>query len=386
MLAKIGINRIKSYIELYDLNGRIIMTDDLIKFTRGVPPPESFPKEKLAKCANKVLAENSDIILQYGDSRGYAPLRQLIAGERGISEDRIILGQGSLQMVDLCARVMLSPGDLVYIESPSYDRTMTVLKRAGARIVGFALEDDGPDINEIELRLKGGERPLFFYLIPDFQNPSGTVLSTSKRIHLARLAQEYKFWILEDIPYRKLRYRNQELPSLFDLAPDRVMQLSSYSKLICPGLRVGFISTAEAVSDRLAKFAEDTYINSSYFTQAMVFDFIQCGWQEEHLIFLKDLYRSRLDAMLNALDTDFNDLATWHKPDGGFFIGMTLKTKIRTEDLMKRAQEFNLELSDGRGFFTSGGDGFIRLPFCALTPDEIHTGISRLNKVIRSLI
>ncbi len=138
-------------------------------------------------------------------------------------------------MVDLCARVMLNPGDLVYVESPTYDRTMTVLKRAGAKIVGFALEDDGPDIDEIESRLKGGERPLFFYIIPDFQNPSGTVLSAGKRVHLARLAQEYKFWILEDIPYRKLRYRDQELPSLFDLAPDQVMQLSSYSKLISPG-------------------------------------------------------------------------------------------------------------------------------------------------------
>lgn len=361
------------------------MTETIIKFTRGVPPPESFPNEKLAKCASKVLLENSDVILQYGPSRGYQPLRQLIANEKGIKEDRIILGQGSLQMVDLCARVMLKPGDLVYVESPTYDRTMTILKRAGARIVGFDLEDDGPNVDEIEHRLIKGERPIFFYLIPDFQNPSGTLLSSSKRAHLARLAQEYQFWILEDIPYRKLRYRNQDLPSLFDLAPDRVMQLSSYSKLISPGLRVGFITVAEGLADELANFAEDTYINSSYFNQAMVYDFIQRGWQDEHLIFLKKLYRERLDTMLAALDANFQDLATWHKPDGGFFVGMMLNRKIQSEDLLRHASEAGLVLSDGRRFFTSGGDNFIRLPFCALSLNEIRTGIARLVDVIRSI-
>lgn len=362
------------------------MNDTLIKFTRGVPPPESFPKEKLAECASKVLAEDSAVILQYGDSRGYIPLRQLIAQEKGISENRIIIGQGSLQLVDLCARMMIKPGDLVYVEEPTYDRTMTVLKRAGAKIVGFPLDDDGPDTDAIAARLKGGERPLFFYLIPDFQNPSGTVMSAAKREHVARLAQEYGFWILEDIPYRKLRYRNEESPSLFDLAPERVMQLSSYSKLISPGLRVGFITAAEAIANPLAKFAADTYINSSFFNQAMVYDFIRRGWLDENLATLKKLYCARLDAMLAALDADFKDLATWHKPDGGFFIGMTLKVNIRTEDLLKRASEAKLELTDGRGFFCSGGDSFVRLPFCALTPEEIQTGIARLNKVIRSLL
>jgi 2-aminoadipate transaminase len=362
------------------------MADTLIKFTRGVPPPESFPKEKLAECAAKVLAENSDVILQYGDGRGYAPLRQLIAQEKGISDHRIILGQGSLQLVDLCARMMLKPGDLVYVEDPTYDRTMIVLKRAGAKIVGFPLQDDGPDVDAIEARLKGGERPLFFYLIPDFQNPSGTIMSAAKRAHVARLAQEYQFWILEDIPYRRLRYRNAELPSLFDLAPDRVMQLSSYSKLISPGLRVGFITAAESIANPLTKFANDTYINSSFFNQSIVYDFIRRGWLEENLVTLKDLYRPRLDAMLAALDANFKDIATWHKPDGGFFIGMTLKAKIRTEDLIARASEAKLELTDGRGFFCSGGESFVRLPFCALTPDEIQIGVARLSQVIRGLL
>lgn len=362
------------------------MTENLIKFTRGVPPPESFPNQKLAECANKVLTESADVILQYGDSRGYAPLRQLIAQEKGIDPSRIILGQGSLQMVDFCSRVLLKPGDQVFVENPTYDRILTVLRRANAKITGFNLQDDGPDIQEIEEKLKSGDRPIFFYLIPDFQNPSGTLLSSEKRKLLVNLAQQYQFWILEDIPYRKLRYRNQDLPSLFDLAPDRVMQLSSYSKLISPGLRVGFLSAADSISSRLAKYAEDTYINSSFFTQAMVYEFIQRGWQAEHLQLLKNLYRPRLDAMLSALDQNFKDIATWHKPDGGFFIGMMLDPMIRTEALISKARDANVDLSNGQGFFLTGGDHFIRLPFCALTPEEIHEGITRLKSVVESLI
>lgn len=362
------------------------MTETIIKLTRGVPPPESFPIDRLAECACKVLAENSAAILNYGDSRGYAPLRRVIAEEKGIDESRIIVGQGSLQLVDLCARMMVKPGELVYVEEPTYDRTMTVLKRAGAKIVGFPLQDDGPDVDAIEARLKAGERPLFFYLIPDFQNPSGTVMSLAKRERIAHLAQEYQFWVLEDIPYRRLRYRNEDLPAIFDLNGDRVMQLSSYSKLISPGLRVGFIVAPDSITKPLAKYAADTYINTSHFNQAIVYDFIRRGWLDENLVALKNLYRPRLDTLLAELDKHFKDLATWHKPDGGFFIGMTLKANLKAEDLLKRATEVNLELTDGRGFFCSGGDNFIRLPFCALTPAEIQTGIARLNNVVRSLL
>jgi DNA-binding transcriptional MocR family regulator len=362
------------------------MAENIIKFTRGVPPPESFPTDKLAACAQSVLAGDASVVLQYGDARGYPPLRRQIASYMGVDESRVIIGQGSLQLVDVCIRMLLQPGDLVYVEEPTYDRILTILRRANAQIVGFPLGDDGPDVDEIEIRLKQGQRPRFFYLIPDFQNPSGTVMSSAKRTHLARLACQYNFIILEDIPYRRLRYRNEDLPSLFELAPDHVMQLSSYSKLICPGLRVGYITALESLAKPLSTYAGDTYINSSYFNQAIVYEFIHRGWQAEHLIVLKDLYRVRLDAMLSALQANFADLATWHKPDGGFFIGMTLNEPLPIDNLLKQASKSGLVLSDGGGFFTHGGDQFIRLPFCALTPAEIEEGVSRLNRVIRNLM
>ena len=360
--------------------------EPLIKLTRGVPPPTSFPTAQLSECAVAVLANHGDVVLQYGSSLGFPALRTLIAQEIGTDDGRVMIGQGSLQLLDSCTRALVQPGDIVYVEQPSYDRTLTILRRGGAKLVGFELEDDGPSLEEIEARLKSGEKPLFFYLIPDFQNPSGTVLSEAKRQRLVKLAQEYQFWIIEDLPYRKLRYRGQDLPTLFDLAPEQVIQMSSYSKLISPGLRVGYVVLPESLVSLVAKVSEDTYINASYLNQALVVEFIRRGWMEPQLTRLKALYEPRLDATLQALETHMADLATWHRPDGGFFVGTTLKVDPEVERLLRRAQEANLILTDGRGFFADKqGDTFVRLPFCALTPEQIEAGISRLARVVSEL-
>ncbi len=175
-----------------------------------------------------------------------------------MQENRIVLGQGSLQLVDILSRLLLTQGDIVYTEDPTYDRTATVLRRAGARVVGFPLTKEGPDINQMEARLKSGERPKLFYTIPDFQNPSGMVISLDSRKELLVLAEEYDFWIVEDSPYRSLRYYGSEIPSLFEQNPSRVIRMSSFSKLISPGLRVGYAVLPAALAARVLKYAEDT--------------------------------------------------------------------------------------------------------------------------------
>lgn len=357
-----------------------------IKLTRGVPPIESFPTDQLKECAIAVLEAEGEVVLQYGPSRGYPALREWIASEAGSQADQVILGQGSLQLQDLCARVLVDPGDVVYVEEPSYDRALTIFRRAGAQLVGCRVGTDGPSVEQIERRLKQGQRPKLFYMIPDFQNPSGSVLSEEKRRRIAGLAQAYGFWILEDVPYRKLRYRGEDLPTLLDLAPDRVLQMSSFSKLISPGLRVGYIVVPAPLSAPLAKMAEDTYVNASYLNQAMVYEFIRRGWLEPQLGRLKRMYSPRLDAMLEALDDGFSDLATWQRPDGGFFVGLTLGKNVKADELLQRASSAGLVLTDGRGFFANGGgDRFVRLPFCALTADEIRLGVAKLAKVVRGM-
>ena len=357
-----------------------------IRLTRGVPPVESFPASQLSECAAAVLETQSDVVLQYGPSRGFPALRNWIAQEAAIEADQVILGQGSLQLQDLCARVFLGQGDVVYVEEPSYDRALTIFRRTGAQLVGWRLEEDGPDVELLESRLKSGERPKLFYVIPDFQNPSGSVLSTEKRQRIAALAQAYGFLIVEDVPYRKLRYRGEDLPTLFSLAPDRVLQMSSFSKLISPGLRVGYVIAPKGLSAPLAKMAEDTYVTASYLNQAMVYEFIRRGWYEPQIEGLKKIYTPRLDAMLAALNETAADLATWFAPDGGFFVGVTLNSPVQPEKLLQRAADAGLALTDGRGFFASGrGSQFVRLPFCALTVDEITLGISKLTDVVRGM-
>jgi DNA-binding transcriptional MocR family regulator len=282
--------------------------------------------------------------------------------------------------------MFIQEGDVAYVEEPSYDRTLTVLRRAGARVVGIPLDDDGPNIATLENRLRDGERPVLFYIIPDFQNPSGTVLSLDKRHRIAALAQEYGFWIIEDVPYRKLRYAGEDLPSLFNLAPDNVIQMSSFSKLISPGLRVGYAVGPETAMSRLTKMAEDTYINPSYLNQAMVFDFARRGWLTAQIEMLKELYAPRLEAMLAALDTHMAGHAQWRRPQGGFFVGMMLDGDVNADALLRRAREEDLILTDGRGFFANGGgDRFVRLPFCALTPEEISAAVERLAQVVNDL-
>jgi DNA-binding transcriptional MocR family regulator len=249
------------------------------------------------------------------------------------------------------------------------------------------MEEDGLNMNYLERRLEEGKRPVFLYVIPDFQNPSGTVLSLKKRHRIIELARQYDFWIVEDLPYRKLRYRGDDVHTFLSLAPDRALQMSSFSKLISPGLRVGHLNVPEQLAGPLTRMAEETYINASYLNQAIVYDFIKRGWLEPQIVKLKATYQPRLDATLAALEAHMGDLATWNRPDGGFFVGAMLNTPVNAGVLQQRAGEAGLLLTNGRDFFADGdGDRFVRLPFCALSEEEIESGIASLAEVVRSLV
>ena len=362
------------------------MNEKTIYFTRGIPAVESFNPDQLVECTRSALTRDYKVVMQYGGSRGFVPLRELLASEESVDLNRVILGQGSLQLLDIIARVMTNPGDLVYTENPTYDRTLKLLTRIGNRVTGFTLESDGMNVDEMEIRLKNGDRPVFLYTIPDFQNPSGTALSLEKRKRIAELAHKYKFWIIEDSPYRRLRYRGQDIPSIFSIAPERVLKLSSFSKLICPGLRVGYLVAPEPLNDQIARWAEDTYINSSYLNQAIVYDYCQRGWLDENIQFLKELYKPRLDATLKSLEKHMSRTASWSSPEGGFFVGITLHKEIKTDALLDSASKINLQLTNGSHFFTDGcGQHFVRLPFCGITPEEIEEGVARLAGVVNDL-
>jgi len=303
---------------------------------------------------------------------------------QGRSVDRVLIGNGSLQLLEFLCLQMLEPGDVVLVESPTYDRTLTLLHRHGAKVVGIPLEADGPDIEALERSL-AKEAPKFFYIIPDFQNPAGTTCSGAKRRRIVELAGRHGFLLVEDAPYRLLRYRGDEEPTLFSLAPERTLHVSSFTKLIAPGVRTGFMVGAPALIAKLAKVAEDTYISPGYVAQGITYEWCRRGLLAPQVERLKKLYAPRLDACLAALAENMPD-APMTRPDGGFFISLTLPNGVLTSAVRTEAAARGLNISEGRGFFPDGGgERFLRLPFCALSPAEINDGIQRLAESVRAV-
>jgi DNA-binding transcriptional MocR family regulator len=352
-----------------------------INFTRGVPANESFPLDEVSAAAQAILGSDGPALLQYGPSAGYGPLREWLAAWQGVERDQVITANGSLQFVEFLCLHLLKPGDVVFTESPTYDRTLTLLRRHGVRVVGIPLEPDGPNLAALEAKL-AEVVPKLFYVIPDFQNPTGATCSGAKRQKLVALAERHGFMLLEDAPYRLLRYRGQEEPTLRQLAPERTLHMTSFTKLIAPGVRVGLLLGDAKLLAAIAKVAEDTYISPGYVAQGITYEWCRRGLLPPQIERLKRLYGPRLDACLGALDRYIPD-AHPTRPDGGFFLSLTLPEGVTTTAVRATAAKRNLNLADGLAFFPDGGgDRFLRLPFCALTPAEIEEGIRRLAEAV----
>ena len=358
------------------------MTQSIINLTRGMPPVEVFPTEDLIQCGEAALRQDPNVLLQYGRSPGYAPLREWLGQQYGVGPDQIFISNGSLELFSFITQTLLQPGDRAFVESPSYDRSITLLRRAGAEVVGIPVEEDGLDMTVLEEELKQ-RPPVLMYLIADFHNPTGITTSLEKRRRLAALAEEYGFWIAEDSPYRALRYGGRDVPTLWSLAPERVLHMSSFSKVLAPGLRLGYAVGSVEVIATLVKWAVDTYIGPVLPTQGMVYEYCRRGLLKPNIERLKDVYRPRLQATLAALEKHLPQ-ATRTRPEGGFFVGVTLPEGSDMASLLAQAGKAGLKLSDGRGFFPNPADGnrFLRIPFCGVTPEEIEEGMSRLARIL----
>jgi len=360
----------------------ILMTNTII-FTRGVPPPEAFPADELAQCFDAALRGDTAVVLQYGQQPGYPALRRLLAEEYGVSEKELLIGNGSLQLQDLVAAHLIKPGATVLTEQPSYDRAITTFRRRGAKTIGIPLEDDGISIERLEAEVKR-QVPAFLYLVPDFQNPAGATLALAKRRAVAELAVRYGFWVIEDVPYRKLRYQGEDLPLLRSIDPQRIITMSSFSKLLSPGIRVGYMVAPADLIAAVTKQGEDTYLSPVLPTQAAVAEYIKRGWLEPNIERLKALYRPRWETMVTATRRHLSG-AQIFAPDGGFFVSVLLPKDANASGLVERAKDIGLVLTPGQPFFADpdqgavpDGERFVRLPFCAVTPEQIEEGVRRL--------
>jgi 2-aminoadipate transaminase len=361
--------------------------EDRIVFTRGIPPPEAFPTDELGECFDAAIREDPTVVLQYGQQQGYAPLRRVLAEEYGVSDGEILVGNGSLHLQDLLSAYLVRPGMAVFTEQPSYDRAITTFRRRGARAIGIPLEEDGISIERLEVALRR-EVPAFIYLVPDFQNPAGATLSLEKRRRVVELAAAYSVRVVEDVPYRKLRYQGEDLPLLREIDPSRVITMSSFSKVLSPGIRVGFIIATSDLTAALTKLGEDTYLSPVLPTQAAVTQYLCRGLLEPNIERLREMYTPRWKAMAEAVRGELPGAQAF-VPDGGFFVSVMLPENANTSDLAGRAKERGLVLTPGSAFFADPDDGgpvpgdrFVRLPFCAVTPEQIGEGIKRLASLL----
>ena len=360
---------------------------DTITLTRGVPPTEAFPVKELSICFDAALEADPGVVLQYGQQSGYPALRQQLAAEFGVDVKQVLVGNGSLHLQDLVSAYLIKPGHAVFTEQPSYDRAITTFRRRGARVIGIPLETDGVSVERLEAALEK-EVPAFLYLVPDFQNPAGATLSLEKRRCVLELADQYGFWVIEDIPYRKLRYTGEDLPMLRELDDRHVITMSSFSKLLSPGLRVGYMVAPTNMVAAITKQAEDTILSPVLPTQAAVSEFIGRGWLQPNIDKLKALYIPRWQAMAEAVRRELPG-AQQYIPDGGFFVSVMLPEDANYSGLVERAKDIGLVLTPGQAFFADPDDGqpiegerFVRLPFCAVTPEQIREGVRRLASLI----
>ena len=345
---------------------------ETISFARGAPAPDLLPLEELADCAATVVGREGKTILSYGAGAGYTPLRELVGEWFDVHPGRVLVTNGGLQGLDLLARA-LARGRTMLCEWPTYDRAYKLFLAAGASILVASVDDRGVDPDVVESALVGQMHPAFIYVIPTFQNPTGTTLTDERRQRLAQFSRKRRVPIVEDDPYSLVRFEGEPVAPLFYYTEKTSVYMSSFSKTVAPGLRVGFTILSPDLADELAAAAADTYITPVLLSQAVVCEFIRRGSFEPNLRRVNEQLKLRRDAMLAALEKHFSG-AKWTKPEGGYFIWLELPGLVDTREVLARAQ--GVTAVPGSEFTAPAN--CLRLAYSFAAPDEIEAGIERL--------
>ena len=364
---------------------------EVISFAGGLPAPELFDVPALREAFAAALADGSAArALQYSTTEGHAPLREALAArmrERGLptDADEILVTTGSQQALGLAASALLDPGDVVLVEDPSYLAALQSFALAGARLIPVPGGADGPDLDAVAA-LVAEHRPKLLYVVPTFQNPTGRTISADGRARLARLAGELGLWLLEDDPYGELRYDGEALPSLgsFPGAEDRTIAVSSLSKVLAPGLRIGWLRAPEELRRALTIAKQAGDLHTSTIDQMAAAHVLAAGGMDAHLARLRTVYRARRDALLGGLGEALPAGSTWNAPDGGMFVWARLPDGHDAAALLRRALAHDVAFVPGAPFFAGAPDhATLRLSFTTHPPDEIAEGLRRLAAAVR---
>jgi 2-aminoadipate transaminase len=370
----------------------------MISFAGGLPAAELFPLDRIREAANTVLARVGRSALQYGETEGTAELRDWVAARFStnlvrVHRSNVLIVSGGQQALDLIGRVLLNAGDRVLVENPTYLALLSAWRPSDAEFSPVPCDEQGLCVSHLSSLL--AKRPKLIYLVPNFQNPQGTTLSLDRRLDFIRLLSETDVGVVEDNPYGALRYENDPLPHLYTLGlsrsgnanQGRVIHVGTFSKILVPGLRVGFVVAPEPVIEALVRAKQAADLHTSTFAQHLVSELVQSDFLDQHLSLLRHHYRQRRDAMLTALGQHLPENVTWSRPEGGMFLLVTVPDGVDVQKLLKFSIERQVAFVPGEEFHLEGdGRNTLRLNFSNANPERIEEGIGRLGVVLKEAI
>jgi 2-aminoadipate transaminase len=374
---------------------------DVISFAGGLPAPEVFPLKEFREACNFVLDHFGPQALQYSTTEGYRPLREMIAQRTvryavEIEAENILITSGSQQALDFIGRLFINRGDYVVVESPTYLGALQAWNSYGAQYIPVRADENGMIVDELEAALRIG--PKFIYILPNFQNPSGSTLSLDRRKKLVELADKYGVPIVEDDPYGQLRYEGEHIPSVVSLDSEyrgpngghysgNVIYLSTFSKLLAPGLRLAWVVAPPEVIHKLVMTKQAADLHTSSFNQYVAYEVGKGGFLDEHVKVIRATYKERRDVMIEMMEEMFPPEVTWTKPLGGMFLWGMLPEEMDAAEALKRALQEKVAFVPGEAFHPrGGGKNTMRLNFSYSTPETIRTGITRLSTTLKALI
>jgi 2-aminoadipate transaminase len=366
---------------------------EVISLAGGLPDTSTFPPGQFAELMGGVAQHSLARALQYGPTEGMADVKDCIvevmaAEDTEVDPDDVLVTTGGQQVIDLVCKTLVDPGDVIIAEAPTYPGAVPTFSSYQADVRQIEMDEDGMRIDVLEETLaaldRDGRTPKFIYTIPNFQNPAGVTLSLPRRQRLVEVARERELLILEDNPYGLLRYEGEPLPTLRSLdGGDFVISLGTFSKILSPGIRLGWAVAPRPVLQKLNIGKQGSDLCSSSLSQIFVSEYFRAGRWTDYLDALKVLYRGRRDTMLDALAEHLPDDATWTRPQGGLFIWATLPDELDTTDLLARALSRNVAFVPGRAAFLDGrGGSSMRLNFSGSSDEDIREGVRRIGEVV----
>ncbi len=370
---------------------------DIISFGGGLPAPEVFPVKEFKEACNIVLETMGAQALQYGTTEGYTPLREMIARHTGrygikVEAGNIAITSGSQQALDFIGRLFLNRGDYIVVESPTYLGALQAWNAYGAQYISVPSDENGMIVDELEKALRIG--PKFIYVLPNFQNPSGSTMSLERRQKLVEIADHYGVPIIEDDPYGQLRFEGEHLPSVALLDSQyrkdngtytgNVIYLSTFSKLLAPGLRLAWVIAPEQVIRKIVMTKQAADLHTATFNQIVAHEVAKGGFLDEHVKVIRATYKERRDVMLETMDEIFPREVRWTTPQGGMFLWGILPEYMDAAELLKKAIDKKVAFVPGAAFHpTGGGNNTMRINFSYSKPDVIREGITRLGLLLR---